>query len=192
MPESIAPAFFQLNYHSEFGPHVARIPTLGWTDEPSIHAAGTFDTWDVGSVDAFDMIEAYVDACLPFFWPTTTFDNFIIYTQPDPDDDPQPRASLVFTGKDGTDSGTTWSKAVQRTLNMRTTNFGLAKYVFLDAASGNNFDRINAAGSDILAFINVVNNTNYGFAGRDNGRPNAYIGVTTTLNEKLRRAYRMT
>lgn len=192
MPNSLSPAFFRLEYHSAYGPHVQTVPTLEWLDVASTAAFGKFTNWSAGDVDALAMIEDFVDAMLPFYPDDVVYDRFTIYTQATPEDDPLPQTTSTFTGKVGTDDGGSWSKAVQRSLQMRTTNFGIAKYTFLDAASGNNFDRIETAGADILAFINVVNADTNGFSGQDNGQPSAYLGVTTTLNERLRKSYRMT
>ena len=189
MPNSAAPAFVQINYHSAYGPHSARIPTLDWN--PGGDASGSFVTHNAGSVDASDMVNDYVDVAAPFFPDTVQFDNFIIYRITDISVNPIPVYSEAFVSKEGTGDGTSWSKAVQRTLIMRTDEFGIAKYVFLDAESGNNFDRITSAGADIAAFIAVISDGDNAFAGLDNGKPTTYLGVTTTLNEKLRRAYRM-
>jgi len=191
MPNSLAPSFFRLEYHSEFGPHTQTVPTLQWNDVASTNAFGKFNNWSAGQVDALDMITDMVDAMLPFYPPSVIFDRFTIFTQASPDDDALPQTTSTFTGKVGTGDGDTWYKAVQLTLTMRTSNFGIAKYVFLDAESANDFDKIQTAGADILAFINVVNADANGFSGLDNGQPAAYLGVTKTLNERLRKSYRM-
>jgi hypothetical protein len=41
-------------------------------------------------------------------------------------------------------------------------------------------------------FVNFVTSDTHMFAGRDNSRVNTFLSATATLNEKLRRAYRLT
>jgi hypothetical protein len=152
----------------------------------------TFDTWSGSPVNESDMITFYVEALLPFFGANTTFDNYIVYNVPTVDDDPQPVSSGAFTGETGTAGSPGWTKAVQGTFSIRTTNFGVFKITMLDSASGDNFDPSSALGGAALDLFNLVSDTLNGFSGRDNGRPNVFIKFTQTLNEKLRRSYRMT
>ena len=191
MPASPAPAFFRINYHSAFGPHTAQVPTLAWEADPSFPIAGKFVTWDGGTVDADVMINDYVTALLPFYPSTVVFDNYIIFSQPTPSDDPLPVASNVFTALVGTATGAGWTKAVQLTMSVRSTNFGIAKYVFLDAASGDLFDPIRSPDASMTALLAIVSDTTRAFSAQDNGRPVTFIGLTKDLNDKLRKAYRM-
>lgn len=184
MPASPAPAFVRINYHSPYGPHTMQVPTLAWS-------AGLFSTWASGTIDDDIMIGALVTTLLPFYPDDVTFDNWIVFSQPTPDDDPLPVDSGTFTGQDGTAVSPGWSKAVQLTMSVRSTNFGISKFVFLDAASGNNFDPIRTADSAMIALMTVITDTTNGWSAQDNGRPDTFIGLTKTLNEKLRRAYRM-
>lgn len=161
-----------------------QVPTLAWS-------SGEFATWTAGTTDAPTMIEDFVDLLLPFYPATVEFDNVIVFSQPTPADDPVPVASLVFTGKIGTQATPGWTKAVQLTMSVRSTNFGVAKYSFLDAASGDTFDPIRVADTPMQNLLDEVGDTSLGWSAQDNGRPNVFIGLTKTLNEKLRKAYRM-
>ncbi len=186
MPESINPSFVKINYHSSFGPHVAEIPTLQWNSD------NTFDTWAAGTISDSDMIGALVTDLLPFYPSTVEFDNYIIYNVPTLDADPQPVASGSFTGMTGSSGDIGWSKAAQGTFSIRTSLFGLFKLTMLDLDSGDQWSPSSALGGTALTLFDEVSDTGNGWAGRDNGRPNVFIRFTKTLNEKLRRAYRMT
>lgn len=184
MPSSPAPAYVRINYHSAYGPHTMQVPTLAWN-------ANAFNTWAAGTITDSTMINNLVDKLLPFYPDTVEFDNWIIFSQPTPDDEPIPVDASTFTSKIGTAGTPGWSKAVQLTMSVRSTNFGLCKYVFLDGASGDNFDPIRVADADMLALLGVVSSSANGWSAQDNGKPDVFIGLTKTMNEKLRKAYRM-
>lgn len=184
MPESPAPAFVRINYHSVYGPHTMQVPTLAF-------AAGDFETWAGGSVSAATMIGDMVDFLLPFYPDTTVFDNYIVFSQPTPADDPLPVDGGVFVSVEGTAATPGWTKATQLTMSIRSTLFGISKIVFLDAASGNNWDPIRSPDASMTALLAELSDLSNGWAARDNGRPNTFVGLTKTLNEKLRKAYRM-
>jgi len=186
MPNSLNPAAFKLNYHSNAGPHTAEVPTLNW------NVGNTFDTWNSGTVDDETMITDYVTALLPFFGSDVEFTDAIIYLIPSPGADPQPVQSYGFTGLVGSASSPGWTTAVQATYSVRTHLFGLYKIVMLDMASGNSFAPSSVLGGAALDLFNIISDKDRGFSGRDNGRPNVFIKFTKTLNEKLRRAYRLT
>jgi len=190
MPASVAPAFVKTNYHSIYGIHAAVVPTLAWMDTPG--DAGSFETHGGGIVDAQDMIENLYTALAGILPDTAVFDNFIIYTQPDPDELPTPAAqgNLAIPGLDSTPG---WAQATQVTMSFRTSNFGVMKIVTLDAATNNDFSKTSTlpiSGVLFTVFGLLTVDTN-GWAGRDNGQVQGFISQTITLNEKLRRAYRL-
>lgn len=189
MANSKAPAFFKCNYHSIYGAHVAVVPTLSWNAGAG---SGEFATHAGGVVDAETMIVDLYTALAGLAPVDTTFDNYVIFDQPDPDDLPVPVASgdLSIVGIETTPG---WNKATQATMTFRTTNFGVFKIVTLDCATNNLFDKTTVVGGAGVLFdvFTVVSDPANGFAGQDNGRPNNLISQTVTLNEKLRRAYRL-
>jgi len=193
MPASLSPAFVLLNYHSEFAPHKQIVPTLNWFDETSSGGSGTFDSWTAGHIDADDMIKDLVNAMKDAYPTTITYDNYVIFTQADATANPVPVAAGTLA-IDGTVVTPGWYKAVQGTFSWRTSAFGLSKLVLLDLASGDDFDKNNTVpGSGPLFNMNAeVTADAKGWSGQDNGQPMTFISVTKTLNEKLRRAYRMT
>jgi len=185
MPNSLAPAFFELEYHSAYGPHTQRVPTLDWNEDD------TFDTWVSGSISSATMISGFVDLLLPFYPDTVVFDRYTVFTKEDATAPDVPRQAGVFTGKIGTADDAGWTKAVQLTMSLRSTSFGLVKYEFLDGASGDNYDPIQVPDSDMTALLAYVSDNDNGFSAQDNGKPLTFLQLTKTLNEKLRKAYRM-
>lgn len=193
MPESIAPAFVKIEYLSAYAPHAMLIPTREWSPPAGGFAYGSFPRWsDDTARDADDMIGDLLEDLELFFSPTTTFYNWTIFTQDSPSDDPVPRVSKSVT-EVGTDASDTWEKAVQSTINFRTAGFKASKIVLLDAPGLDNFDRVvDPADSVALTalvpeFTSVLN----AWSGRDGTRPATFISLTRTLNEALRRRYRM-
>ena len=190
-PNSLFPAFVKVDYHSVFGVHSMVLPTRTWSPDGAT-VAGTFVDWDDNDTDADDMIQALVTLFLPFFIATTTFDLYTIYTMAAAGAKPVPVASAEL-GLDGTSVSTTWAKAVQKTFTFRTDLFGILKLVFLDCPSGNNFDRVNAFGADAatLAILAALSADTNAWSARDNGKPDTVVQQATTLNEALRKTYRM-
>lgn len=189
MPESIGPAFVKTNYHSALGLHVALVPTLAWSPGSG---AGLFDTWAGSTVSADDMIAELYGFLAGILPASGGFDNFVIYTQPDPDVPPEPVAqgSLAIVGTNVTPG---WDQATQVTMNFRTSTFGAMKIVTLDAQTGNDFSKTTSLPMtgvlfDVFGALTVDTN---GWAGRDNGQVTGFVSQTITLNEKLRRAYRL-
>lgn len=193
MANSPAPTGILINSHSLYAPHKAYMKALEWSPTPNVNGAGSIATWNAGTIDADDMVQAFVNVLIPFFPTSYAWDNYVIFTYPTPEADPEPMASGSLT-QVGTSGSPGWSKAVQQTLTFRTNLFGLARIVMLDADSSDEFDRHTAVpvGGSLEALINVFTDDDNGWSGNDNGRPDVYLGATKTLNEKLRREYRMT
>jgi hypothetical protein len=188
MANALGPYYVQINYHYILGPHSMTIPTKNWN---SGAGAGSFDTWAGGTVDAADMIEQLVTLMLPFFDANTTFDNWVIFKQLLPADDPQPMRSGNFTGMDGTNSGGSWSAAVESIITMRTDLFGIAKLDLLDSVSGGNYNPILTPSGALSALLLEWSLDLNGWSGRDNGRPSNFLKMTINLNQKLRKSYRL-
>jgi len=189
MPASLGPSFVEINYHSSFGFHTMTLPTLEYDQ-----VNDEFQTWAAGVVDSVTMIEAFVDTLLPFFPTTVVFDNYTIYDLPTDPGPALPRKSAILTAKAGAVAAPGWTKAVQFTVTIRTATFGILKIVLLDIDSGNSFERQAAVTTpsdftDMMAELTADTNA---WSGRDNGQPNVFLQCSRTLNEKLRKSYRMT
>jgi len=188
------PYFVKISSHSDFGPHTEQIPTTDYTGPSIGFPFGIFTGWDDTLADADAMIVALVDKMAKFYPPSYTFDNWQVFHQALPTDPAIPLAGNTFTSKVGTSILTGWDMATQATLTWRSTTFGKQKLVFLDFASGGSFAKVSTLpGSgnlfDLDAELTSVSN---GWKAQDNGRPNTFISMTATLNEKLRRSYRLT
>lgn len=191
MPNDLFPAFVRLEYASEFGPHVAILPTREWTPDQGSNPSGTFDRWsDDADVDAEDMILALVATMAAFFPVTTAFQRYTIFTKASAAADPQPRYSNSIT-QIGTDLAPGWSQAVQMTITARTADFNLAKIVLLDASTDDTFGKVTTLPGSGRLFDLVTEwfSDTVAWAGRDNAQPSQFVSLTQTLNEQLRRRY---
>jgi hypothetical protein len=192
-PNSLFPAYVLIQYTTAYGTHFMTLPTLEWMDETSVGGAGRFAVWAGGSVDADEMINNFVDAIAPFWKADTSFNLYTIYTLADAEATPLPRIAKALE-QVGTNVTTSWSKAVETTFMMRTDLFGIRRLVFLDAPSGNNFDKISQfdTSPEALAILAELADDGNGWSARDNGKPILLTQITYTLNEKLRKEYGMT
>jgi hypothetical protein len=194
MANSKGPYFLQYNYHSGFGPHTMQIPIRHWQAAGGASVAGDVEDWDLSIQDADGMINSLCDLFLPSFPVTVHFDNYIIFKQVGTDEIYTPVAGAALASKVGTNTLNVWHEAVQITNTWRSTNFGIFKIVFLDAESGGSFGKTSSLpGSGSVFNLNTeLTSVANAFMARDNGRPSSYISTTVTLNEKLRKSYRVT
>jgi hypothetical protein len=80
------------------------------------------------------------------------------------------------------------------TVNFRTSLFGKAKLVLLDFSALDDWSKVRTLpGSGALFdLVGEFTASTNGWQGQDNGQPTTFVSVTRTLNEKLRRSYRLT
>jgi len=191
MVNSLYPAFVELDYITPFGAHTMTRPTLAWTGTPFV-SIGTFATHAGGTIAANTMIAAFMAACLPVLTDDSAFVAYRIKTMASP----TAPAILVwadsFTPIVGTSTAVGYAEAAQRTYSFYTTGAGQAKVVILDQPNNNSWGTVTSisGGADEDIETELTSNTN-GWAGRDTQRPIAFKSLTHTLNEALRRAYRM-
>lgn len=192
MAASLYPSCVRINYHSAYAPHSQLIPTLQWNDAVSSGGTGTFDTHAGGPIDADTMINALAAVLAGILPDTASFDSYIIYNVDNTTEQliPQVSKPMVIAGLDTTPG---WDKATQVTMNWRTLDVSLFKIVLLDCATNNSFDKTLALpGSGVLFDADaLVTDVDNGWAGRDNTKPASFISQTVTLNEALRKRYRM-
>jgi len=187
------PASIRFDYHSAFGPHTMIVKTLPWLPSSITGSMGSYVSWSGAPVDAEAMIDDLVDKMKVFLNPTSSFDLVTIYTKATPT-----ALSVVEAIKAlavvGTSAAGGVSKAVQATFNFKTTIAGNTKLVFLDYPHGTgDFDKqtfTSFSAGAIALFTELALVTN-AWAGRDNHRINTFVSVTNTLNEKLRKSYKM-
>lgn len=191
MPFALDPAFVRIFYHTAFGQHVMTIPTLEWDQSIGTNGAGGYLNHIGNPVDAVDMIEALVNELADFQPATAEFDNAIIYRQFTPTSIPAP-VRAVTLGIPGV-SASADVPASQATMTMRTLMFNIVKLTWFDAAPTTDFlpQRTLPASGQPLDLFNVFSDDDWAWVGRDGSQPNQFIQVSYTLNEALRKQYRL-
>jgi len=191
MPGSPAPAFVLIEYHSAFGPHVMKIPITGIQNIGEIATALTAEAWDLSSRGIGDMVDELVIDMVPRFPATSEFDRWSVWSQPDPEDEPLFCGSATIAAV-GTAATPGWSQATQETISIRDTGGNLFKITLMDFASGNDFAAYtNAATIGVSGIVTDVTNMTNAWMSQKNLRPDNFIRRTATLNEALRRSYRL-
>jgi hypothetical protein len=195
MAFDLGPYFFKVNYSQiGYGLHVMTHSIDEWIDTSSTNNQGRIKTHDGGDVDAVDGMTTFLELLEPFFNGDVSFNNWVIYRQLDPEDIPTPVASAQLVDFDGTDVTAGWHVATEMTLTWRTAGFNIFKLTLLDCQSRNDFSKIVIMpGSGRLFDLHTYLTGDDNFViGRDSEYPALFLSQTTTLNEKLRRADRLT
>lgn len=194
-PNSLYPAYVQLDYHSIHAPHKAILPTSAWFPTSITGALGSYAGWNSTPVDAEAMVNALVNVLKVYHLSSTIFDLATVFTIANElAPIAIPRASVAL-GTAGTSASSALSKAVQNVFTFRTEEAHILKLYLLDApVIAGNFDR-NARGTwtaNEIAVEAEIKADGNAWAGRDGAQISSGIAITKTLNEKLRREYRMT
>lgn len=194
-PNSLYPGYIQLDYHSVHAPHHEIIPTTPWFPTSISGTLGSYAGHNGTPVDAEDMVNELVDALKVYYLSSTLFDLATVFTIANELAPVAiPRASIALSVA-GTSASAAPSKAVQNVFTFRTEEAHVLKLYLLDApVIGGNFDR-NARGTwsaNEIALEGVIKADGNAWVGRDGAQISSGIAVTKTLNEKLRKAYRMT
>lgn len=193
MPNSLAPAFVKINYQSAYSIHTMTVPTVQYNPPSPLLPSGEFVLRGaLLPTAAAAAVTDYVNKLKPYFKSTVKFVDFTIFTQAGPTEPPTPR----YTGGlniVGTNASTGQDKAVQKTYTFRADDFSIFKIVMLDCPTVS-FDIFRNSPEDpaLTALINYVTAPETFIQSQKGGRPVTFLQVATTLNEKLRRAYRMT
>jgi len=191
-PGSLSPAFIQAEYDSAYGHHVMTLPvnTLDLDIESPENTLVL--TWAGGSINWRDMLDALVGSMLEQFPATVVFGVATLWRQPTAEDLPI-FVDSYNVDQTGTDASPGEAKATQMTITARDSNGAIAKLVLLDFASNNIWAKFTTvAGAAVAALWTEWTDPSNGWSSRKNARPNTFIAATRTLNEKLRRAYRLT
>jgi len=191
MANSLYPAFIVINEHSEFGAHKRTIPTRAWTGVTG--TSGNYVPWGGGTVSDLVMVGALVDKLKAVAVTTYHFDDFTVYTMDSPTATPQPRFAAAIGGA-GVLTAADAVPASQGTMSFRTSAFGKFKILLLDAIPSDDFlpqapGDFTSAQTDIAT---ELQGDTAAWAGRDGSQITTLLRLTWTLNEKLRKAYRLT
>ncbi len=194
-PHSLHPAYVQIDYTSAYAPHKAIIPTTDWFPTSITGTLGSYQGWNSTPVDAEVMINALVDAIAALHLATTHFDLATVFTIADElAPIAIPRATAALTQVGGTGSAAQ-AKAVQQVLMFRTQEAFKLKIYLLDAPLiGSDFEKISRGswGALEIAIETALKADGNAWAGRDGAQVVTGSNITKTMNEKLRREYRMT
>jgi len=191
-PNSLSPASCVISYHTTFGSHKMTIPTLAWLPTNISGALGSYQAWDLSTIDAEVMVNALIDLLKALVPSSTVFDTATVYTQATSTSDNIPRRQ-VAVGTAGTSTGGSFPQAVSSTMNFKTLGNGDQKLVLLDTPLGaSGFVAVHPAFTGAFAAVETeftaVSNA---WSGRDDTRPAVLRKVTFDLNDKLQKQYRM-
>lgn len=194
MENSLAPSYVRINYTSAYGPHSMTIPAVPLEATAGPDPEYLFDLRGAAiSVPVHQAIVDFVNVIKSEHVTTTTFVDYVLFHQPDELLPANPVASAAL-GIQGLDLVGGVDKATQRTFTWRATDFTLFKLAMLDVRMIGQFERqtnfIGEPGKQAIS--NYVTNPVTWVASRGGGRPNTFLQFSETLNEKLRRSYRMT
>jgi len=166
------------------------LPTKQWFPTSITGGLGSYQAWNLNTIDAETMIRALVTVLKPFLKTNGSFDNITIYTQATATSPNIPQASLAIS-EAGT-GGATDEAAVSATWNFKTLANGNGKITVLDSPIlATWFNRIlpvnfNAAQIAVALEYGYASNA---WSGRDDSQPLTVRSITYDLNDKLQRAY---
>lgn len=190
---SLFPCSITFNYRSTYAPHKMTIPLNAWSPASSGHLAGTNLAWDGTQKDTADLVGEFVTLLKPFFHTSTIFSDYVVYTYADEDAPARPVISDAITGGAGTGAATI--PATQASYMMKTTAYGTFKIVMLDTKVSAAFGPLNSLVVGVndaeIALVDYIKAVANPFRGRDNAEVHNFVKVTYTLNEKLRKSYRL-
>jgi len=190
-PNSLSPASIVISYHSAYGAHKMTIPTKEWFPTDLTGTLGSYEAWDLTSVDAEAMVTDMCTVLGKFFPATVTFDEATVYTQATPTSPniPQRTATLSI---DGVSVSTLPSAACSNTFNFKTLANGDAKLVLLDCPFGSGWlAPVLPSGftGDVNDVIGEFCGLGNAWSGRDDSRPNILRKITFDVNDKLQKLY---
>lgn len=193
MPDTkftLRPSFVEIKYHSVLSPHRMRIGTRQWSVVDLGSGKGSYEGWDMGSVDAEDMITALATALADVYPDTGMIDSYVIWNYPTAANIAVPvrTGTLAIAGTEATPGQ---NACVQLTWTFFDENFKDAKLVMLDAASNNIWLKQTAAdaGAAHVAIASEMTNEANAWQSRQNGQIIEWRHVVTDLNQHLRRKY---
>jgi len=192
-PGTLFPSFFRVDYHSAYAPHAMLIPTLAWYPTSITGTLGSYATHNAGVIDAEEMVNDLVDKLAVFHLSTTIFDLATVFTMASPTAPAIPKASASLS-QVGSSISTYQAKAVQNVFVFRGAGGSKLKLYLMDSPTiGGTFEKVpagawNTAMNDVFA---QINNSSAAWCTRQDEQVVTKVSVTSTLNEKLRKEYRM-
>jgi len=190
-PNSLSPASVVIDYHSAYAPHKMTIPTKEWFPTSVTGVLGSYQAWDLTTIDAEVMITALIDVIKPFLKANAAIDHATVYTQATPTSPNIPRAGKAFSVA-GTSAVGNNEAAVSATWNFKTTGNGNAKIVILDTPFRSTWlakvSPVDFTAAEIALATEFGIDSN-AWSGRDDLRPVEVRNITWDVNDKLQREY---
>lgn len=187
---TLYPACIRINYSSTYGIHSMTIPSTKFV---FTGGAWNFEKEDLSVIGVVNtLVTAWVNIVKTAYPANCNFIDWQAFTFASPTDPAQPlvSGSLGIVGTHG--GGTGYSNhATQATHTWRTNEFGIFKLVWLDLNLINYEKNTNVAAGQAANINATVTGANTWMRGRDGGIPQTFLQSAYTLNEKLRKAYRM-
>lgn len=192
-PHTLWPCSVNIDYATGYSLHKMTIPLAEWSPVSSGHPAGTNLAWNGSQVDTDDMVVGFIDLLRPLFPTTTLFRNYTINTYASVNAPARPRISFPIGVPAGT--GSSIIPASQATFNFKSEGFFPFKLVLLDTKVSSTFQPLQvlvSPANDVeIAIVNWLMDDVNAFSARDNTKPTTFERITYTLNEKLRKSYRL-
>ncbi len=186
------PYFTRLKYVAGTNPHNMQFSTPTWAPPGGGFTNGSYVDRGGSQVDTLIALAALTDVLVPFWSSGTTFVGWQVFFQSDPTAAPVPVAGGAFTAVLGTAASPFAEEATMMTINYRTVDFNLFKFVFLDYAENVGFSKIltipsTGALHDLDAYLQSNDDI---VVGRDGTPPTQFISATKKLSDELRKIYR--
>lgn len=190
-PNSLSPASVVIDVHSAYSAHKMTIPTREWNPVPVGGALGSYIAWDASVIDGETMVNALVNALIPFVPASYHFDKATTYLQATPTSPNIPQKSVALT-QVGTLVTSNFSAAVSASFIFKTLANGIAKLVLLDAPYGSGWlAPILPSGfsADALLLEDEFCASGNAWSGRDDTQPAFMSKITFDVNDKLQKMY---
>lgn len=189
-PNSLSPASLVIDYHSAYGAHKMTIPTKEWFPTSITGSLGSYQAWDLTTIDAETMVRQLISFLKTLMTPLSAFDQVTAFTQASPTSPNIPQRT-VSLGIAGVSTNTAPQQAVSQTFNFKTAANGNCKLMLLDTPLIAWLAKVPFSSLDILQqavaaeFMGSFN----AWSGRDDTQPTVCRNVTWDINDKLQKQY---
>lgn len=191
-PNLLGPYYGIWSYVSADGPHKLTHSLNEWSPGGSGGYGQFIGHDDVTMTDAIDIAEELATLLAEFQLATSSWNQMQVIYKPDLDTPAVP-VSIIPLSIVGSSAATTQAKATMSTWSFRTTLFGKAKMVLLDAPVGTGFapTPFSAWGAEDLALHGALSDLTKPYCGRDGAAIGTAIRKTYTMSDVLERRYGM-
>jgi len=191
-PATLYPTIIDFVQHSTYGTHHMRLGAREWNSVGAGGDLGSFEAWNTTTIDAEAMIDEFILKAKVFFHTTSEFDTVTILTMASPTSPAIPKTGKALAVA-GTNSSSSWRKAVQQHWTFRDTGWNESNFVFLDTPFGTTFDPTSdpTGITEVTDMIAVYTADSNAWSSRKNLQPTTFRKISYTLNNALRKQYGM-